>query len=111
MRDEKLQSIVPGRRINGREVVIRPLQSEKEIPQCQVLFIRSSPQNDVPGIVARLKHASVLTVSEDVSQFRESGVMINLFSVEGKTLFEINRDAANLAGLKISSKLLSLAQP
>jgi len=31
--------------------------------------------------------------------------------VDGKTLFEINRDAADRAGLKISSKLLTLAQP
>ena len=110
-RDEKLQSIVPGRRINGHEVVIRPLPSELEIPQCQVLFIRASERNDLPGVVARLKNASVLTVSEDVSNFSESGVMINLYSVKGKTVFEINHDAASRAGLKISSKLLSLAQP
>jgi hypothetical protein len=110
-RDEKLQSTVPGRRINGREVVIRSFQSEAEISQCQVLFISGFQQNDLAGLVARLNHASVLTVSEDVYDFNGSGVMINLFSAGGKTLFEINRDAADRAGLKISSKLLALAQP
>ena len=110
-RHEKLQSIVPRRRINGREVVIRSLQSEGDIPQCQVLFISGFQQNDLAGLAARLKHASVLTVSEDVYDFTGSGVMINLFSVGGKTLFEVNRDATDLAGLKISSKLLALAQP
>ena len=108
---EKFRSLAPDRRINGREVVIRSLQSDREIPQCQVLFVSGFQRKNLPGIVARLKHASVLTVSEDVNDFNESGVIINLFAVDGKTLFEINRDAADRAGLKISSKLLTLAQP
>jgi uncharacterized protein DUF4154 len=109
--DGTLPSLAPGRRINGREAVIRPLQSETEIPQCQILFVNDLQPNLLPGIVTRLKNASVLTVSEDLSHFGESGMMINLFEVDGKMLFEINRDAASRAGLKISSKLLDLAQP
>jgi hypothetical protein len=109
--DAKLLSLAQGQRINGRVVVILTLASEKDFSRCQVLFVRGSQKKNLPGIVARLKHASVLTVSEDLNDFDGSGVMINLFSVEGKTLFEVNRDAAKLAGLKISSKLLALAQP
>jgi hypothetical protein len=109
--DGELPSLAAGRRINERKVVIRPIQSEMEIPQCQILFISGSGRHFLPGIVARLKNASVLTVSEDLDYFDESGVMINLFEGGGKTLFEINNAAANRAGLKISSKLLALAQP
>jgi hypothetical protein len=109
--DEKLLSLAQGRRINGRVVVILTLASEKDFSRCQILFVRGFQKKNLPGIVARLKHASVLTVSEDLNDFDGSGVMINLFSVEGKTLFEVNRDATESAGLKISSKLLSLAQP
>jgi hypothetical protein len=98
--DGELPSLAEGRRINGHEVVIRPIQSEVEIPQ-----------HILPDIVTRLKNASVLTVSEDLDHFDESGVMINLFEAGGKKLFEINNAAANRAGLKISSKLLALAQP
>jgi len=109
--DEKLLSLAQGRWINGRVVVILTLASEKDFSRCQVLYVRGFQKKNLPGIVARLKHASVLTVSEDLNDFEGSGVMINLFSVEGKTLFEVNRDAAERAGLKISSKLLALAQP
>lgn len=109
--DGELPSLAQGRRINGHEAVIRPIQSEVEIPQCQILFISGSERHFLPGLVTRLKDASVLTVSEDLDHFDESGVMINLFEVGGKKLFEINNAAANRAGLKISSKLLALAQP
>jgi len=42
--------------------------------------------------------------------FAQSGGVINFVTVEKKIRFEINLDAAERADLKISSKLLRLAQ-
>jgi hypothetical protein len=50
----------------------------------------------------------ILTIG-DTKGFGESGVMINFLTKENKVRFEINLAAARRAGLKISSKLLSLA--
>jgi hypothetical protein len=55
-----------------------------------------------------LTGASVLTVGE-VEGFTETGGMINFFREGTKIRFQINQGAATSAGLKISSKLLSLA--
>jgi hypothetical protein len=56
-----------------------------------------------------LNGAGVLTVG-DTEGFTEAGGMINLTIVDQRVHFEINPDAARRAGMKISSKLLSLAK-
>jgi hypothetical protein len=50
----------------------------------------------------------VLTVAE-MDRFTETGGMINFIRQGNKIRFQINKVAAKSAGLKISSKLLSLA--
>jgi hypothetical protein len=50
----------------------------------------------------------VLTVGE-TERFTQTGGMINFIMEGNKIRFEINDETAKKAGLKISSKLLSLA--
>jgi hypothetical protein len=52
---------------------------------------------------------NVLTVSDERG-FAQQGVGINFYTEEDKVRFEINQDAVNRSGLRISSKLLSLAK-
>jgi hypothetical protein len=55
-----------------------------------------------------LKGCSVLTVA-DMDGFTEAGGVINFVREGTKIRFRINNDVAAKEGLKISSKLLSLA--
>ncbi len=65
--------------------------------------------NTFPAILAGLHNSPVLTVGE-AADFLGSGGMIR-FCLEGnKVRFEINREAAESAKLRISSKLLLLAR-
>jgi len=57
----------------------------------------------------KVQGQSVLIVG-DMEGFARSGGIINLVMTEGKVHFEINVSAAERAGLKISSKMLKLAQ-
>ncbi len=59
-------------------------------------------------ILEILQGAHVLTVGE-TDRFAQSGGMINFVLEENRVRFEINVEAADRAGLKISSKLLELA--
>ena len=94
---------------NGRPVLIRHLQSDKEIPGCHILYISSSERKTADHIFSTLNGSSILTVGE-MTQFAAHGGMIQ-FSLEDQHVrFDINLDAASRAGLKISSKLLALAQ-
>jgi hypothetical protein len=104
-----LASTIPKEPGSGRTVLVRHLHTEREIPGCHILYISSSERKAAAHIVATMIGSGVLTVGE-MSQFAVHGGMIQ-FSVEDQHVrFDINLDAASRAGLKISSKLLALAQ-
>lgn len=93
----------------GRPVRVRQLQSDKEFAGCHILYIGSSERKSASRIFSSLNGSSVLTVGE-MTQFAARGGMIQ-FSVEDRHVrFDINLDAASRARIKISSKLLALAQ-
>jgi YfiR/HmsC-like len=103
-----LISIVPKQTVDGRLVLIRHPQNEKEIRGCHVLYISSSERKTTVQIFSTLKGSSVLTVGE-MTQFAERGGMIQFALENQQVRFDINLDAASRAGLKISSRLLVLA--
>jgi len=104
-----LTSTIPKESDTGRLVVIRHLQSEKETRGCHILYISSSERKTAARIFSILNGSGILTVGE-MTQFAAHGGMIQ-FSLEDQHVrFDINLDAASRAGLKISSKLLALAQ-
>jgi hypothetical protein len=104
-----LEQTVRGKTINTHPLSVREFRSLAEVTNaCQILFVSSTEKKRLPEIFAGLRGASILTVGE-TDRFTESGGMIN-FVLEGtKIRFQINDAAAKSAGLKISSKLLSLA--
>jgi len=104
-----LTSTVLQETANGRSVFVRHLQNDKEVRGCQVLYISSSERKTAERILSTLTGSSVLTVGE-MTQFAEHGGMIQFSLEDQRVHFEINLDAASRAGLKISSKLLALAQ-
>ena len=104
-----LASTIPKETENGRTVLIRHLQSDTEFPGCHILYISSSERKTAAHIFSTLNGSCVLTVGE-MAQFAAHGGIIQ-FSLEDQHVrFDINLDAASRAGLKISSKLLALAQ-
>jgi hypothetical protein len=85
------------------------VQNVKEIRGCQVLYISSSEKKDIVQLLSTLKGASVLTVGE-MAQFAARGGMIQFSLEEKQVRFDINLEEASQAGLKISSKLLTLRE-
>jgi len=74
-----------------------------------ILIISASEKAWLPAMLSGLGEASVLTVS-DMEHFTERGGMISLRLVGQKVRFDINLDATERAGLKLSSQLLRLAR-
>jgi hypothetical protein len=104
-----LSSTIPKGRENGRTVLVRHLQSDSEIPGCHILYISSSERKTAAHIFSALNRSCVLTVGE-MAQFAAHGGIIQFAMEDQHVHFDINLDAASRAGLKISSKLLALAQ-
>jgi hypothetical protein len=105
---DDLEQTIRGKTINNRPLVIKEFRSPAEATNCHVLFISTSEKQRLPEILKSLHGASVLTVGE-TDRFTETGGMINFVAEGNKIRFQINEVAAKSAGLKISSKLLSLA--
>lgn len=79
------------------------------IDPCHILFISSSERDRLSHILDRVRDAPILTVS-DMRGAGEAGVMINFYIERARVRLEINLDALSRGGIKLSSKLLSLAR-
>ncbi|MGP8201707.1 MAG: YfiR family protein [Limisphaerales bacterium] len=105
---DDLARMVRSKTVDGRTLEVKTLHSLADAANCHMLFISTSESARLPEIIKSLKGASVLTVGE-TDHFTENGGMINFVLKSAKVRFEINKTAATSAGLKISSKLMSLA--
>jgi hypothetical protein len=101
-----LPAVIQNKYIDGHPVITREVSLD-ELKGCQILFISRSEQKNLNEILKALDGAGVLTVTENLST--ESGVMINFVLENDRIRFEINNTAAEKVGLKLSSKLLTLA--
>jgi hypothetical protein len=106
---DDLERMTRGKTINNRPLVIKAFRSPAEATNCHILFVSTSEKTRLPEVFENLRGASVLTVGE-AERFTEAGGMIQFVLEGGKIRFQVNETAARSAGLKISSKLLSLAQ-
>ena len=107
--DGALERLVQGEVLDGRPLMVRHIKMREEVRGCQILYV---PQ-DQAGFDAEMINAAgkepVLTVGESASFINEGGMM-RFVNSAGRIRFEINPDAAQRASLKISSRLLRLAE-
>lgn len=99
-----------GQEVAGRKLQVLVFREHERIrtEDCNVLFISRSERGRLPEILSGVQDSPVLTVA-DTRGFLEDGGVIN-FTLEGsKVRFEISQEAADRAGIKISSKLMRLA--
>ena len=95
--------------INGRPLAIKRVKHAQDTRGCQILFISASESKRLKAHLAQLKGDPVLTVG-DTENFAQEGGVIAFTLEDNRVRFEINVDAAQRAGLRISSRLLSLAK-
>ena len=107
---ETLDRTIRNQTVRGRPIHIRRTARIEDLRSCHILFLSSTERRRLPQVLAGLRGASVLTVSE-MEHFGSQGGMVTLYSESDKVRFAINVAAAERAGLKVSSKLLKLARP
>jgi hypothetical protein len=102
-----LDEIVRDRRVNGRRIEVRRLVTPVARDACHVAFLAAGE--------AALAHAReawpsqpVLLVGDDPG-FAADGGTIGFVPAEETIRFEINADAARRTGLRISSRVMTLA--
>ena len=103
-----LEQTVEGELVHDRKVVIKRFRHLDDLKTCHLLYIARSEKNRLAQIITALRGSPVVTVS-DMDQFADRGGTIGFIIRDNKIRFEINLDAAEEAGVKISSKLIKLA--
>ena len=93
--------------IKGRRVVVKQIDSPDDLDNAGILFISSSEKERLRDILKSISGLPILTVG-DTKSFAQRGVMVNFYLENSRIRFEINLEAANLAGLNISSNLLRM---
>lgn len=99
--------IVRGRVVDGRPVEARALDISRSLDDCDLLYLADLKADDASAVLSRVR-GPVLTVGE-TPRFLRDGGMVRIFVEDNRMRFQVNRRQADLAGLKISSQLLSLA--
>ena len=94
--------------VNGRKIQLRRFAELEDLTFCHELFISRSKENRLAEILEHVEGWPTLTVS-DVEGFAQRGGMINLIVSEGRTQYIITSKFES-AGLKVSTKLLMLAE-
>jgi len=100
---------VGGKTVVGRPLVVSDISDVSQGSDCQILFIGSSERKHLRAIFADLRMTGVLTVGE-TEGFATQGGIVNFKLEDGRVRLEINIEAASQAKLRISSKVLNLAQ-
>ncbi len=103
-----LDATVAGRTAQGRALQVRRVQTASEATGCEVVFVSQETWRRNPQSVKALAGAGSLTVGES-EQFARGGGVIGFVILDETVRFVINDDARDRAGLRISSRMLSLA--
>jgi len=105
---EDLRTLLSDKIVQGRKLVVRRISALEECKDSQILFISESEKKRTPRVLQLLKATPVLTVGE-TDKFLQAGGIINFRLKDGSLWLDINHTAAERVGLKISSKLLLIA--
>lgn len=105
----ELHSLTKGRSINGRQLEIKSLKAGETLSGIQVLFIGQQAIRNAFVLPEDIKIEPVLTVT-DSSNGLSSGSIINFVVVDNHIRFEVSTAHADRCGLKISARLLGVAQ-
>lgn len=103
-----LPNMVNGKMVDGRPFVIKHLSANDDFQGCQILFISNSESANLGVIFGKVGTLPILTVGEDDS-FLANGGIVNFVLKNGNVRLEINLVSSDKARLKISSRLLSVA--
>lgn len=106
---ERLEETVRGEKIGEHPLAVHRFRSLADLGDCQILFVEQAQAGQLEQIIAALKHRSTLTVA-DAAKSAERGVMMQFVTDNNRVRLRINVEAARLAGLTISSKLLRPAE-
>jgi hypothetical protein len=106
---DALTRTVAGQAVSGRALQVTRLDRGGDLSSCQLLFVAERDTRRLAALLEEARRFPMLTVS-DIEQSASNGVMIEFFIENGRQRFAINVETLERSGLKISSRVLTLAK-
>ncbi len=105
---DELTKLARGRLVLNRPVETRAVDPKELPPDLHVLFIGKVAATDARRLIAEARRAHMLVVT-DLPEGLNAGGVLDFVRIDGRLRFEASLPAANRTGVKLSSKLLSVA--
>lgn len=104
-----LEETMRGENVSGNLIVIERFNNLKDVKNCHILFINLKDEERIKEAIAATKDKNILTISEN-KDFVKWGGMIRIYSEDNRIRMQINDTAARKSDIKISAKLLNIAE-
>ena len=105
---EILKQTLSGKSSEARPINVVLAPSDVELEHCDLLYVAYASSRKNREVIERLHKREVLTVGETDGFVKERG-MVGLVKKGNQIQIQINLEAARVAGIKVSSRLLSVA--
>lgn len=106
---EFLFKLLDGKMSDSRPIHVVLAPSEEELKKCSIFYVAETQHKRVQAALERASARNLLTVGE-AEPFAMNGGMVGLVKVGDQIQIQVNLEVTQRAGIKISSRLLSLAQ-
>lgn len=104
-----LDQVLQGKVVRGRPLLLKRFAGADDIRFCHVLLVGTSDSEEEALALRTIGRWHALTIG-DTERFAQQGGIIGFRMEETVVRFDINVEAADRAGLRIDSRLLSLAR-
>jgi len=102
---DALQRATADRTVGSHKLAVKSLAATAALPSCQVLYVAGE---DAKRSLDTVAAAPVFTIG-DASDFVSTGGMVKLFRRNDRLRFEVNLEPIERVGMKLSSRVLALA--
>ncbi len=103
-----LDRTVQGELLDRRPLMVRRIIPAEDLRGCQMIYLAPNENRRSAEIIDAAVNSPILTVGETDSFINEGGI-IRFVRSGGRIHFQINPDAAERASLRVSARLLRLA--
>jgi hypothetical protein len=104
----ELSRIVAGRTVNGRPVLVKTLREGEAPSGVHLLFVAGADSARVTRALKAAQPSPILLVTESENGL-QLGSVINFKIVDERVRFDVSLDAADKNNIKLSSRLLTVA--
>jgi hypothetical protein len=104
-----IQQVLANKRVNEHPIIVKAVVAPSFADGCHILFV-SRTANYAPADVRQVLGSSATLLVGETGQFAEDGGMIGFIREADTLRVTLNLEATTWAGLKVSSKLASVAK-